>query len=758
MSSPRALRLAVFLILGAALLSAFASPLEAQRGSSWPMFRGDSEHRGFLDGRLSPRPALLYEVSTGGGLPTSPVSAGDRIYFGSSDGGIHCLHEANGTESWRFSMGDRVSSVPLLHGDQLFAISESGRLCAISASSGELRWELRLPHNGSFVGPLVASGERLIAVDDRGGVHCIGIENGGRLLWSSSVGGRVIGAPSIGGDMVYVPMETGSLTALYLANGTTIWTIDIAQGTIDAFTPAYRDGRLFIGTRGRTALCINSSSGAQIWSASVKAAVSTSAALDDTRVYFGIESGLVVALSQENGTELWSHEISGKISSSPVVMGEEVIVGSESGWLVGLEASTGMELWNYSLTSRLTASPALRCELLIVTTLDGKLLAFGPSGDIKPIARLEASTLRVSVDEPIRFSAINSSHPAGVPITDFSFDFGDGTSTGWISSASVEHLYRTKGNFNVELKVRAGDGSESAPAHLSVDVFNLRPSARLILPEKAVAGRAVAMVAEASDPDGVIALYEWDFEGDGRYDWMGTFLQEGFSHTYERNGTYAPTLRVTDDNGSSVVVSATLIVAAPSPSPAPSPLTQPAVIASISLSALALAGVALSATEFGKYRLLLFFIVPLYVRLKKDEVLDNYIRGKIHGYIIANPGDHYNSIRDALELSNGIVAHHLHTLEREGLIHSVRDGMYRRFFPANAKLPPEDEGHFNIQKRILAIIRNNPGISQKEIAQMAGVSSPTVNYHVSVLATARMIRVEKLGRRTRCFVIEREET
>ena len=188
----------------------------------------------------------------------------------------------------------------------------------------------------------------------------------------------------------------------------------------------------------------------------------------------------------------------------------------------------------------------------------------------------------------------------------------------------------------------------------------------------------------------------------------------------------------------------------------PAPISLPVAVASVSALSLAAIGAGLSLTDFGKYRFFTLFIVPLYVRLKKDEVLDNYTRGKIHGYIIANPGDNYNSIRDALELSNGIVAHHLHTLEREGLVQSMRDGMYRRFFPANAKLPPEDEGHFNIQKRVVAIIRANPGISQKEIAQKAGVSSPTVNYHVNVLSTARMIRVEKFGRRTRCYVIEQQ--
>jgi len=48
------------------------------------------------------------------------------------------------------------------------------------------------------------------------------------------------------------------------------------------------------------------------------------------------------------------------------------------------------------------------------------------------------------------------------------------------------------------------------------------------------------------DTDGTIVLYEWDFDGDGTYDWSGP-NPDVVMHTYEE-GTHHPVLRVTDND------------------------------------------------------------------------------------------------------------------------------------------------------------------------------------------------------------------
>jgi predicted transcriptional regulator len=175
-----------------------------------------------------------------------------------------------------------------------------------------------------------------------------------------------------------------------------------------------------------------------------------------------------------------------------------------------------------------------------------------------------------------------------------------------------------------------------------------------------------------------------------------------------------------------------------------------------------LASFVASATEVGKYKLLLLFL-PLYTRIKKEEVLDQYTRGQIHGYIIANPGNHYNVIKKKLKLKNGTLAYHLNVLEREKLIKSTRDGLYKRFYPSKMSRSDiekiEENGHklSKKQKAILQTIKDKPGITQKEIVILSRWKQPTVNYNIGVLTNNNIIYSKKEGREIK-YYIKSEET
>ena len=67
-------------------------------------------------------------------------------------------------------------------------------------------------------------------------------------------------------------------------------------------------------------------------------------------------------------------------------------------------------------------------------------------------------------------------------------------------------------------------------------------------PYTAGIGEPVSFEGTASDISGEIALYEWDFESDGTYDWSsGT--TGSTTHAYADAGEYSAVLRVTDDDG-----------------------------------------------------------------------------------------------------------------------------------------------------------------------------------------------------------------
>jgi predicted transcriptional regulator len=143
----------------------------------------------------------------------------------------------------------------------------------------------------------------------------------------------------------------------------------------------------------------------------------------------------------------------------------------------------------------------------------------------------------------------------------------------------------------------------------------------------------------------------------------------------------------------------------------------------------------------------------LYNRLHQDRVFDNYTRGQIHGYIKAKPGEHYNAIKSALELKNGILAHHLRILEKEGYVYSKRDGFHTCFYPKGMKVPESVAPKLNkIQKNIVEIIRNQPGITQHEIVPLLNASQPDVSYNITKLSRDGIINVEQKGRENKYYL------
>ena len=159
---------------------------------------------------------------------------------------------------------------------------------------------------------------------------------------------------------------------------------------------------------------------------------------------------------------------------------------------------------------------------------------------------------------------------------------------------------------------------------------------------------------------------------------------------------------------------------------------------------------ALAATETGKYSGMALFI-PLFTRMKKQAVLDNFTRGQLHGYITANPGAHMNAMRDRFGLSNGEVAYHLRVLEREGLVSSMSDGLKRRFYPGERAERPGAELS-EAQKLLIFLMEKNPGATGVELARLAGSSPQVVNYHLKRLWRMDLITMDRDGRAVRCAV------
>jgi len=149
---------------------------------------------------------------------------------------------------------------------------------------------------------------------------------------------------------------------------------------------------------------------------------------------------------------------------------------------------------------------------------------------------------------------------------------------------------------------------------------------------------------------------------------------------------------------------------------------------------------------------LLALFLPLFTRIGRSEVLDDYTRGRVYQYLEMNPGDHFNAICRALGLGAGTVTYHLSVLERTGLVASRVDHVFKRFYPRGVA-PPETNGGTlsEVQIRIGHAVRDLPGITQKELARMMGVRASTVSYQIGRLSERGLVRAERRGRHVRYF-------
>jgi len=146
----------------------------------------------------------------------------------------------------------------------------------------------------------------------------------------------------------------------------------------------------------------------------------------------------------------------------------------------------------------------------------------------------------------------------------------------------------------------------------------------------------------------------------------------------------------------------------------------------------------------------LAFLVPLYTRLRGEQVLANFTRGAIYGHVRTRPGTSFTEIGETLDLPNGTLTYHLAVLEREALVSSQRDGVKKRFYPTGYVGLVRGSVLSEAQRRILRLLAEAPGLTQTAIGRRLALSKWRVHYHVRRLERLELLGIEPRGRETLC--------
>jgi len=147
----------------------------------------------------------------------------------------------------------------------------------------------------------------------------------------------------------------------------------------------------------------------------------------------------------------------------------------------------------------------------------------------------------------VNFSSDGEDPVGTIEIFRWDFDGNGSYDTYDTVARNYNRTYSTPGVYNATLYVWSNTG-KSASATIQITVENNPPVASAdILPSNGEIPLTVQMTGSGSDSDGSIALYEWDFDNDGTYDWSSTSTGNT-THTYNEAGTHVASLRVTDSD------------------------------------------------------------------------------------------------------------------------------------------------------------------------------------------------------------------
>jgi len=143
-------------------------------------------------------------------------------------------------------------------------------------------------------------------------------------------------------------------------------------------------------------------------------------------------------------------------------------------------------------------------------------------------------------------------------------------------------------------------------------------------------------------------------------------------------------------------------------------------------------------------------LLPLYTKIKKGEVLDHFLRGRIYEYVRQYPGAHFRMILTELKVSIGTLRYHLGVLEKSGLITSKRNGLLKRFFSTEKEEKPKKSMQ-PLQKLILSILNKQPGLSADAIAQNLNESEQAIRYHLRELCDQNIVMPRRTNKGVKYF-------
>lgn len=387
------------------LALALCAPAFAQ--GDWSMFCHDPQRTGRSDSIGPASPVERPGFPAAAFMSKFAVGPDGTLYGGSDNRSVRAINP-DGTERWRFPIGDGVQSCAAMGSDgTIYVGANNGKLYAIN-SDGSAKWEFQT-QNEIWSSPAIGSDGTIYVGSADAKLYAINPD--GSKKWDYDSGDYIASSPAIGPDgTIYVVNSVSKLCAVR-PNGSEKWTLATGGGVAPSVAD---DGTVYIvsydSLHGGKLLAI-SPNGTQKWEAVMGASTwTTSPAIGaDGTVYAGLGDGRLVAYGSD-GSKKWDTSLGMYIPSSLAIDGAGTIYAlayeSLHGIMLHAINPDGSVKWETSVVDWSGSSPVMGPDgTVYVGSGDSKIHAFGPGETpAQPYMSISRPSARGTKTGPISYT------------------------------------------------------------------------------------------------------------------------------------------------------------------------------------------------------------------------------------------------------------------------------------------------------------------------------------------------------------------
>ena len=238
--------------------------------------------------------SLAWKVKTGDFIYGAAAPLGADVVFGSWDGGLYRLAQADGARRWRYGKRGDMESSPAVSRDGAFVYggSRDRKLHAVRAESGPKHWKFGTADSVNSTPAIGPGGTIYVGSDDN---YLYAITSRGKRRWRFRARADVVSSPALSPDgrTVYVGSHDGHLYAVRTRNGRLRWKYkcDVVWSSpaVDAA------GRIYFGAWDGAVHALDPA-GKPLFVVKTGAPIWSSPALSPGRLYIGSNDGAVYAI------------------------------------------------------------------------------------------------------------------------------------------------------------------------------------------------------------------------------------------------------------------------------------------------------------------------------------------------------------------------------------------------------------------------------------------------------------------------------